>query len=167
MIFPVPPQREQVSWLCIMPKGVREVRSTTPLPRQSGQTSGVVPASQPVPWQVSHGSTFCTSSSLLQPKAASLKSTDTLARTLARTLTDRPRLLRLLSMNLYDMEANSRPEQLAELQSLLASGDNNTGHKGLFNVQRRVQLLYGEKYGLKIACPPEGGTEIRVLLPLH
>ena len=59
------------------------------------------------------------------------------------------------------------PEQLAELQSLLASGDNNTGHKGLFNVQRRVQLLYGEKYGLKIACPPEGGTEIRVLLPLH
>ena len=39
-----------------------------------------------------------------------------LARTLARTLTDRPRLLRLLSMNLYDMEANSRPERLAEFK---------------------------------------------------
>ncbi|MBO6292808.1 MAG: sensor histidine kinase [Selenomonas sp.] len=58
-------------------------------------------------------------------------------------------------------------EQLAELQALLSSGDNNTGHKGLFNVQRRVQLLYGEKYGLKIACPPEGGTEIKLLLPLY
>ena len=41
---------------------------------------------------------------------------DQLAQTLARTLTDRPRLLRLLSMNLYDMEANSRPERLAEFK---------------------------------------------------
>ena len=40
-----------------------------------------------------------------------------LAETLARTLTDRPRLLRLLSMNLYDMEANSRPEKLAEFKA--------------------------------------------------
>ena len=40
-----------------------------------------------------------------------------LAQTLARTLTDRPRLLRLLSMNLYDMEANSRPERLAEFKT--------------------------------------------------
>ena len=41
---------------------------------------------------------------------------DELAQELARTLTDRPRLLRLLSMNLYDMEAHSRPEQLAEFK---------------------------------------------------
>ena len=41
---------------------------------------------------------------------------DELAQALARTLTDRPRLLRLLSMNLYDMEANSRPERLAEFK---------------------------------------------------
>ena len=39
-----------------------------------------------------------------------------LAQTLARTLTDRPRLLRLLSMNLYDMEAHSRPERLVEFK---------------------------------------------------
>ena len=41
---------------------------------------------------------------------------DELAQTLARTLTDRPRLLRLLSMNLYDMEAHSRPERLVEFK---------------------------------------------------
>ena len=35
-----------------------------------------------------------------------------LAAVLARTLTDHPRLLRLLSMNLYEMEANSRQERL-------------------------------------------------------
>ncbi len=39
-----------------------------------------------------------------------------LAQTIARTLTDRPRLLRLLSMNLYDMEAHSRPERLVEFK---------------------------------------------------
>ena len=41
---------------------------------------------------------------------------DELAQVIARTLTDRPRLLRLLSMNLFDMEANSRPERLAEFK---------------------------------------------------
>ena len=34
------------------------------------------------------------------------------AEALARTLTDHPRLLRLLSMNLYELEANSRLERL-------------------------------------------------------
>ncbi len=38
------------------------------------------------------------------------------ARALAGTLTDHPRLLRLLSMNHFDMEANSRPERLAEFK---------------------------------------------------
>ncbi len=38
------------------------------------------------------------------------------AAVLARTLTDHPRLLRLLSMNLYEMEANSRPERLTDFK---------------------------------------------------
>ena len=41
---------------------------------------------------------------------------DGVAEVLARTLTNHPRLLRLLSMNLYEMEANSRPERLAEFK---------------------------------------------------
>ena len=44
------------------------------------------------------------------------RSREQVAQALARTLTDRPRLLRLLSMNLYDMEANSRSERLAEFK---------------------------------------------------
>ena len=35
---------------------------------------------------------------------------------LAKTLTDHPRLLRLLSMNLYEIEANSRLERLTEFK---------------------------------------------------
>ena len=38
------------------------------------------------------------------------------AEVLAGTLTNHPRLLRLLSMNLYEMEANSRPERLVEFK---------------------------------------------------
>jgi len=41
---------------------------------------------------------------------------DGVAEALARTLTNHPRLLRLLSMNLYEMEANSRPERLTEFK---------------------------------------------------
>ena len=40
-----------------------------------------------------------------------------LAQVIARTLTDRPELLRLLSMNLFDMEDNVRPEKLAEFKA--------------------------------------------------
>ena len=54
-------------------------------------------------------------------------SRDDLAQTLARTLTDRPRLLRLLSMNLYDMEANSRPERLAEFKAAYGASLNAVG----------------------------------------
>lgn len=35
---------------------------------------------------------------------------------LARTLEQRSRMLKIMTMNIYDMEANSRPEQLAEMK---------------------------------------------------
>ena len=52
---------------------------------------------------------------------------DELAQTLARTLTDRPRLLRLLSMNLFDLEANSRPERLAEFKVAFGASMDTVG----------------------------------------
>ena len=66
-----------------MPKGVRCVVRTLPVPRQSGQISGVVPGAQPVPWQSGHCSTFETLISFLQPKAASSKLMVTEARRLS------------------------------------------------------------------------------------
>lgn len=57
-------------------------------------------------------------------------------------------------------------EKLAQLRKLLESSENDTGHWGLFNVQRRLQLIYGTDYGLTISCPHDGGTEIRLSLPL-
>ena len=42
---------------------------------------------------------------------------DALAAALARALENRPLMLKLLSMNLYDMEANSRMERLVEFKA--------------------------------------------------
>ena len=53
---------------------------------------------------------------------------DELAQALARTLTDRPRLLRLLSMNHFDMEANSRPERLAEFKTAFGASLDTVAH---------------------------------------
>ncbi len=61
---------------------------------------------------------------------------DELARTLACTLTDRPRLLRLLSMNLYEMEANSRPERLAEFKVAFGAS--------LKTVERMLEKYFSE-----------------------
>ena len=61
---------------------------------------------------------------------------DELAQAIAGTLTDRPRLLRLLSMNLFDMEANSRPERLAEFK--VAYGAS------LYTVDRMVEKYVPE-----------------------
>ena len=66
-----------------MPKGVRFVVRTVPLPWQSGQVSAVVPAAQPLPWQSGHSSTRPTLISFLQPKAASSKVSVTPTRTLS------------------------------------------------------------------------------------
>ena len=83
MILPVPRHFEHGAVDCAMPKGVRWVVRTVPLPLQSGQTSGVVPGAQPVPLQSAHFSTRPTVTSFLQPKAASSKDMFTLARRLS------------------------------------------------------------------------------------
>lgn len=72
---------------------------------------------------------------------------DQTAQALARTLTDRPRLLRLLSMNLYDMEAASRPERLAEFKGSFGASLNAVDRllqKYLpeMNAQARQRFLY-------------------------
>ncbi|OJG92610.1 hypothetical protein RV15_GL003035 [Enterococcus silesiacus] len=38
---------------------------------------------------------------------------------------------------------------------------------GLRNIHERIQLLYGEKYGLKIQTAPGEGTSIKLLMPIN
>ncbi|MCR5439240.1 MAG: sensor histidine kinase [Selenomonas sp.] len=51
------------------------------------------------------------------------------------------------------------------LQQLLREGENNTVHKGVYNVHRRIQLMFGMDYGVKLGQPPAGGTRVEMRLP--
>lgn len=72
----------------------------------------------------------------------------------------------MLKVLVKDEGRGMEEQQLRELQAMLSGSENNSSHKGLFNVQRRLQLLYGEASGLQLICPPEGGTELHLSLPL-
>jgi len=65
-------------------------------------------------------------------------------------------------------------EQLRELRQKLDSRDTSTdgdaaaryeGGMGLFNVHRRLQLWFGEEYGLRICSQPGEGTTITMNIP--
>ena len=73
------------------PKGVRWAWVTVPVPWQSGHTSGVVPWAQPLPLQVGQDSLRSTVTDFSQPKAASVKSTEMLARMLSPRFPRAPR----------------------------------------------------------------------------
>lgn len=66
------------------------------------------------------------------------------------------------------------PEKLASLQRQLESnqladstlaGRKGHGGIGLMNVHRRIQLVFGEKYGLSISSAQGQGTSISIRFP--
>lgn len=58
-----------------------------------------------------------------------------------------------------------RPELLAKIQDNLAQEENKTPHLGLYNVHRRLQLTYGQEYGLSLEnCD---GLRVTVIFPMQ
>ena len=72
-----------------------------------------------------------------------------------------------LQVEITDKGMGIQPEQLSNLQKLLSQEANDSVHTGIYNIHRRIQLMYGSAYGLTIACPPEGGTIVRMVLPVR
>lgn len=54
---------------------------------------------------------------------------------------------------------------LAELRSQLHEERNTTSHSGLYNIHRRIHLLYKEDYGMTIESKMNKGTIITLKLP--
>lgn len=76
--------------------------------------------------------------------------------------TAEPNLIITISDNGPGMDA----ETLATLQKNIANHDpNDTKSIGLYNINQRIHLLYGEEYGLEIESSPEGTTVV-LTLPL-
>lgn len=56
-------------------------------------------------------------------------------------------------------------ELLENLKENLTHRHNRSEHIGLYNVHRRVHLLYGGKYGAYIESVPEKGTAVKLIIP--
>ena len=56
---------------------------------------------------------------------------------------------------------------LNEIRTMLASTSNSSQHSGLYNVNRRIQLMYGESFGLNISSSRQAGTTVKLFLPIQ
>ncbi len=83
----------------------------------------------------------------------------------------------LLVIRVSDDGLGIEEERLRELKELMADnsfiteGSAGAGHSsskiGVINVHRRIQLLYGEEYGLDIASEPGNGTTVTIRIPVN
>ena len=66
-----------------------------------------------------------------------------------------------------DDGAGINPSLLQEIQTLLQSNDNQSSHLGLYNIHRRIQLMYKGEYGLSIISEIDKGTKVTIKIPMH
>lgn len=71
----------------------------------------------------------------------------------------------MLVLQVQDRGPGLPLERLRELRQMLAEGADPSVHTGIYNIHRRLQLMYGDGYGLTLECPAEGGTLVRLTLP--
>lgn len=69
-----------------------------------------------------------------------------------------------LQLAIRDKGPGFSQEALSSWAQMLAADDNATEHTGLFNIHRRIQLLYGRSYGIEILSRP-GENCVRICLP--
>jgi two-component system sensor histidine kinase YesM len=68
------------------------------------------------------------------------------------------------------IEDNGRgiePEKLKEIHEILKKRKNTSVHNGMYNIHRRIGLIYGERYGLSIDSVHKQGTRITIVLPIQ
>lgn len=71
-----------------------------------------------------------------------------------------------LIAKIKDNGAGINKNKLEEISKILKNNKNNSNHLGIYNVHRRIQLLYGDKYGVEINSIENIGTEVTITLPL-
>ncbi|SDM55925.1 sensor histidine kinase [Sediminibacillus halophilus] len=72
-----------------------------------------------------------------------------------------------LMISIVDNGKGIKEEKKKVLQTNLRNGLPNNESLGLFNVNERIRLKYGNTYGLEISSEEEKGTKILVKLPIN
>ncbi|MCM3702833.1 sensor histidine kinase [Paenibacillus macerans] len=68
-----------------------------------------------------------------------------------------------IELKVIDNGIGMRPETVSQLWI----GPSQTGGYGVKNVNERIKLRYGDKYGIRIASVYGGGTTVRIMLPAN
>lgn len=67
--------------------------------------------------------------------------------------------------NVKDNGTGMTEDHLNYIRNILNDTNNSTKHIGLYNIHRRLVLLYGEGYGLKIRSTYGEGTSVTIIIP--
>ena len=73
-----------------------------------------------------------------------------------------------LRIQVSDNGVGISSEELEQLQAHIAGRDGEmvTSSIGLFNINRRIKLFYGEEFGFTIESENNAGTSVTLRLPL-
>jgi two-component system sensor histidine kinase YesM len=69
-----------------------------------------------------------------------------------------------LFLTVRDNGSGMSPEMLQSVRNSLHGDVPPRAHVGIWNVNRRIRLLFGDQYGLYVESTPSHGTEVRVEL---
>ena len=71
----------------------------------------------------------------------------------------------VLSVIISDDGVGISTELLEKLKANLDQGQNQTDHIGIYNVHKRIRLVYGSGYGVGIDSEMEKGTVVTLRVP--
>lgn len=73
-----------------------------------------------------------------------------------------------LLIDIYDNGLGMTKEELDNLtKNIHIRNKKSTSSIGLYNINQRIRLFYGEAYGMEIKSSPLEGTQVSLTLPLH
>ncbi|MCB2340315.1 cache domain-containing sensor histidine kinase [Clostridium estertheticum] len=71
----------------------------------------------------------------------------------------------IITLEVRDTGTGIRKEQLDNIRRSLKESENISEHTGLYNIHRRLVLLYGGKYGIEIESIFGEGTNVKLTIP--
>ena len=71
-----------------------------------------------------------------------------------------------LHIVIEDAGTGMAEETLQHLRTMMQRGENCSVHTGVYNIHRRIQLLFGMEYGMQIERRAEGGMRVTMVLPV-
>jgi len=73
----------------------------------------------------------------------------------------------ILTLEVRDNGNGMTDQQLQNIREILNQPENLSEHTGIYNVHRRIVLLYGEEYGIQIESSFGSGTNVKITIPFE